>query len=205
MSRALRIFVASASLFAGLSLAQPEEPDHAIHQELRALLRKVEASVNAGKYDEMADCFHERVRATTITQEVILSRSEVAPYFRKWFGPGGFLAKLQMTLTADALTELGADKTWGVVRGSGQEDYTLANGRFYPMRTRWTATVVKDADGAWRILAIHVGTSFLDNPVLERTKSAIGWAAGAGFLAGALAAAAVAAVLSRRRRAAAAG
>lgn len=182
--------------------ARAEEPDHAIHEELRALLTKIETSINTEKYEEMAPCFHENVRATTINQEVILSREGIAPYFRKWFGKGGYLKKLHMTLTADALTELNAERTFGIVRGSGQEDYTLADGRFFPMKTRWTATVVKDTDGAWRILAIHIGTDFLDNPILTKAEKVLGLAAGLGFLAGAVVTAGLAYVVARRRRSA---
>ena len=69
-----------------------------------------------------------------------------------------------MKLEADALTEFYADKTIGVVRGSGEEDYVLSDTRFFPMKTRWTATVIKDTDGKWRILTLHIGTNFLDNP-----------------------------------------
>ena len=98
-------------------------------------------------------------------------KPEVAAYFRKWFGPGGYLKKLEMSLTADALTELSADKTWGIVRGHATETYTLADGRRYPMKTRWTATVVKEADGKWRLRAIHFGTNFLDNPILDEAAS----------------------------------
>ncbi len=195
------MFVA-ACLVLGAGYARSEEPDHAIHQELRALLTKLETAINTGKYEEMAPCFHENVRATTINQEVILSREGIAPYFRKWFGQGGYLKKLHMTLTADALTELNAEKTFGIVRGSGQEEYTLADGRFFPMKTRWTATVVKDADGAWRILAIHIGTNFLDNPILAKAEKALGAAAGFGFLGGVVLTAGVAYLVARRRRSA---
>jgi hypothetical protein len=75
-----------------------------------------------------------------------------------------------MRLTADDLTELSADKTWGIVRGSAIETYTLADGRVYPMPTRWTATVAKEPDGRWRLRAIHFGTNFLDNPILDEAK-----------------------------------
>ena len=44
------------------------------------------------------------IRATTITQETMSGPAEVSAYFKKWFGPGGFLKKLDMTFTADALT-----------------------------------------------------------------------------------------------------
>ena len=99
------------------------------------------------------------------------NRAEVSAYFRKWFGPGGYLKHLDMHFNADALTELSPDKTWGLVRGSGIENYTLADGRKYSMKTRWTAVLAKEADGKWRIRAIHIGTNFLDNPILDEAKS----------------------------------
>lgn len=175
-------------LFAPMALA--EEADHAIHQELRGILTTVQSAVNAGNYDAMLPVLGNDVRATTITQETMAGRAAVSAYFKRWFGPGGYLKKLEMKLTADDLTELSADKTWGIVRGSAIETYTLADGRVYPMPTRWTATVAKEADGHWRLRAIHFGTNFLDNPILDEAKrkakqyTAAG--AGGGLLAGLL-------------------
>jgi ketosteroid isomerase-like protein len=161
------------SLLACFLLAVPlsaEEADHEIHQELRGILTTVVNAINSGNYDAMLPVLSENIRATTITQEVISSRQNASEYFKKWFGPGAFLKKLEMSLNADALTELSADKTWGVVRGSGMERYTLADGRHYDMPTRWTATVAKESDGRWRLRAIHFGTNFLDNPILDEAK-----------------------------------
>jgi ketosteroid isomerase-like protein len=179
-------------LAAALLIAVPtyaaEEPDHAIHEELRAVLAAMQNAINAGKFDDMLPVISPDVRATPITQEVISKRDEVSGYFKRWFGPGGFLKSLQMTLTADALTELSADKTWGLARGSGLERYTLADGRIYDMKTRWTAVVQKEADGKWRLRGIHIGTDFLDNPILTDAKSKVlkvGLAsAGGGLLVG---------------------
>ena len=162
-----------ACLLLPFPLAAAEEPDHAIHQELRGVLSTVQNAINSGNYDAMLPVISENVRATTITQEVMSSRPEVSAYFKHWFGPGGYLKHLDMNLTADALTELNADKTWGLVRGSGIENYTLADGRKFPMKTRWTAVLVKEADGRWRLRAIHIGTNFLDNPILDAAKQAV--------------------------------
>ena len=163
-------------LLACLLFALPviaQEADHEIHEELRAVLTTVQNAVNSGNYDAMLPVISDSVRATTITQEVMSNRAEVSAYFRKWFGAGGFLKKLDMHLNADALTELSPDKTWGLVRGSGIENYTLADGRQYPMKTRWTAVLIKEADGKWRLRAIHIGTNFLDNPILDDAKRAV--------------------------------
>jgi ketosteroid isomerase-like protein len=162
-----------ACLFLTLPLYAAEEPDHEIHQELRGILITVQTAINSGNYDAMLPVLSKDIRATTITQEVMSGHEQVSAYFKHWFGPGGFLKKLDMTFTADALTELSPDKTWGVVRGSGMERYTLADGRQYDMPTRWTATVVKEADGKWRLRTIHFGTNFLDNPILTEAKHAV--------------------------------
>ena len=161
------------SLLTSLLVALPavaDEADHEIPQELRGILTTVVGAINSGNYDAMLPVLSENIRATTITQEVISSRQQASAYFKRYFGPGGILKKLQMSMTADALTELSPDKTWGIVRGSGLESYTLADGRVYDMPTRWTATVAKEADGKWRLRAIHFGTNFLDNPVLNDAK-----------------------------------
>src|SRR6266508_3063645 len=151
-------------------LAAAEEPDHAIHQELRGILTTVQSAINSGNYDAMLPVLSKDVRASTITQKTMAVQPAVSAYFKKWFGPGGYLKKLEMKLTADDLTELSADKTWGIVRGSAIETYTLADGRRYDMPTRWTATVAKEPDGKWRLRAIHFGTNFLDNPILDEAK-----------------------------------
>lgn len=172
-------------------VAAAEEPDHEIHQELRGILTTVQTAINNDRFDDMLPVLSKDVRATTITQEVMSGHAEVSSYFKKWFGPGGFLKDLQMQLTADALTELSADKTAGVVRGSAIESYTLADGRKYDMKTRWTATVIKEADGKWRLRTIHFGTDFLDNPILTEAKQAVyryaALAGAGGLLLGALA------------------
>jgi hypothetical protein len=68
------------------------------------------------------------------------------------------------------------------------------------MKTRWTATVIKDTDGKWRILTLHIGTDFLDNPILavaEDSAKFIGAAGGAvGLVFGLL----IMFMLGRRKR-----
>ena len=177
-----------------------EEPDHEIHQELRGILGTLQSSINSGNFDAMLPIVSERIRATTINQEVLSSHQDVSAYFKRWFGPGGYLKKLDMNLDADALTELSADKTWGVVRGSGIERYTLADGRRYDMKTRWTATLVKEDDGTWRLRAIHIGTNFLDNPILAEAEAAIWKITAVGTAAGILVGAALGFFLGRRKK-----
>lgn len=194
-------FVTFLLLIATLAYAG-EEPDHAIHEELRGLLHGIEQAINTEQYDNLAPYFHEKLRVTTINQEVISSRSEIGPYFKNWFGPGGFLKKLEMSLNADALTELYGEKTFGIVRGSGAENYILADGRYFAMKTRWTATVAKDTDGKWRILSLHIGTNFLDNPILTKAEASLMYFASGGLVVGLLLGWLIVFMIQRRKRSA---
>lgn len=170
--------------FTGFTAFAAEESDHAIHEELRALIQGIEEAVNQERYHDLAPFFHQNLRVTTINQEIISSRKEIGEYFDRWFGPDGYLKKVDMKLNADAVTELYADKNFGIVRGNGIENYILSDSRYYEMQTRWTATVIRGTDGKWRILSLHIGTNFLDNPILEEAETALVYFSGGGLLAG---------------------
>ena len=151
-------------------LVWAEEPDHAIHEELRGVLREVVAAMNSGQYDKMLPYLTEDVEATSITQEVMSSRADVSKYFQEWFGPIGYMRKMEMSLDADKLTELSPDKSWGLVRGKALEHYEAKDGNLFDFVTRWTAVMVRSDDGKWRLRAIHFGTNHLDNPVLTKVQ-----------------------------------
>lgn len=181
-------------------IAYAEEADHAIHEELREVLKVMASAINTGDFDKMLPVLSEQVRATPINQEFLTSHAEVSAYFKKWFGADGYLKKLEISLAPDALTELSADKSWGLVHGSGVEKYILRDGRPYEMHTRWTATMVRESDGRWRIRGIHIGTNFLDNPILSEAEHALGKAAGGGLVGGLLVGGAVGWYLGRRKQ-----
>ena len=183
MSKAIIIGIILLALSLG---ANAQEEDVAIHEELRGLLTGIQQAVNEERWGDIGQYFHRDMTVTTINQEVLTSPDDIEPYFDGWFGEGGYLESVEMSFEADALTRLNADKTLGIVFGSGKEDYMLAKGRFFSMDTRWTATVIKDDDGAWRILSIHIGTDFLDNPVLGSMERATRYTAAVSAIAGLL-------------------
>ncbi len=151
-------------------IAFAEEPDHAIHEELRGVLREIVSSINSGQYDKMLPYLAENFEGTSVTQEVMSSRGDVAKYFQEWFGPTGYMRKMQMNLEADKLTEFSPDKNWGLVRGKALEHYEAKDGDLFDFNTRWTALMARGDDGKWRLRAIHFGTNHLDNPVLAKVS-----------------------------------
>ena len=176
------------------------EPDREIHEELRALLKTAAEAINSGKFDDVLPVGAENLRITPITQELCMNRQELSAYFAKYFGPGRKLRSLHITFEPDALTELSPDKSWGLAYGKGLEDYTLNDGRVFPIPTRWTAVVAKEDDGKWRIRSMHIGTNFLDNPLINTVENAVKqYAIGAGVI-GVLVGLALGFVIGRRRR-----
>jgi ketosteroid isomerase-like protein len=159
--------------FGYLSAAAAQEPDHEIHEELRGVLREVQSAINSGQYDRMLPYLAPDIEATSITQEVMSNRADVAKYFETWFGPTGYMRRMNMKLDADQLTQLTPDKNWGLVRGKGLEHYEAKDGDTFDFVTRWTAVMAKGDDGKWRLRAIHFGTNQLDNPVLTKVKNTL--------------------------------
>jgi ketosteroid isomerase-like protein len=196
----IRYLLAAATMAMILpTAALAEEPDHAIHEELRGILREVEGAMNSGEYDRMLPVLDERIAATSMTQEVMGNRADVSNYFKEWFGPAGYMKRMNMKLVADALTELSPDKTWGLVRGNGIEHYEAKDGDQFDFKTRWTAVVTKGADDRWRLRALHFGTNHLDNPVLTKVQRTLTRYAYVGAAVALLAGLAIGFWLGRRR------
>lgn len=179
-----------------------ESSQQAIHQELRALLQGIETAINTQKYGDLAQYFDEKLHVTTINQNVITTPAGIDAYFKEWFGEGGYLKKLDIKLNADGLTQLYGDAqnpSWGLVYGDGIEQYQLVDGRYLDMKTRWTATVTKGQDGKWRILALHIGTNFYDNPIYHAVEQSRKYYALGGLVVGLLLGALGLAFVRRKR------
>lgn len=168
---------------------QTGSANNPIHQELRGLLQGIETAINTQQYGDLKQFFDAKLHVTTINQNVITTPAGLDGYFKEWFGEGAYLKKLDIKLTAEGLTQLHGDPenpTWGMVYGSGLEKYQLADGRNLDMKTRWSATVIKGADGKWRILALHIGTNFYDNPILHAVQQSTRYYAAGGLALGLL-------------------
>jgi ketosteroid isomerase-like protein len=168
MKRIVMIVIAlcyCASLVSAQETAQ--EPDKAVHDELRSLLKVTREAVNSGDYDKMLPALSEDVRLTTSTQDFLGSNKDVVEYMGNTFGEGKKMTSVKLEWEPEVLTELSPDKSWGLAYGTGVEDYVHSDGRTYHFLTRWTAVVAKEADGKWRIRGMHMGANFLDNPILD--------------------------------------
>jgi ketosteroid isomerase-like protein len=178
----LMSFVQSGA--AAFAAADAREADHAA---LRALRDKAAVAINKQDITALASCFTKEFAFTAVNQTVLTNEAQMREFFDRMFKSSGALVTgLKTEPKADILTRF-VDANTGVCYGSSMDTYTLKSGETVEMNVRWSAAVVKE-NGEWKVAIAHVGTDFLNNPVLDGAKSlakkAAIWAGAGGLLAG---------------------
>jgi ketosteroid isomerase-like protein len=158
------------------------------HDALRKLKGELEQAVPKRDFEAAKNLFHQPFMATVITQDSFTDLGTMKSYFDSLF-TRSFLRMKEVSIKAEAddLSSIYTG-TFAMTRGSTLERYELADGRAFDMKGRWTAVSIREADGKWKLLGIHMGTNFLDNPVLNAIERSVLWfgagGAGLGLLVG---------------------
>ena len=177
-----------------LSQAPPPK-DEAVHNELRALRDGLVDAINKGDIERQLTYLHPNVVVTALNGEVSRGHEGVRTYFLKMTtGPQRVVESFHCEVTVDELTILyGADT--GIAFGSAVQSYKLTDGLKLDVKTRWTATLVKEHD-RWLIASLHASANLFDNPLLAMTKRTAYWAGGICLVVGLIAGFAI----GRRRK-----
>lgn len=192
----LGIFV--SMLLCGQALAQQDAGTEADHTALRSLKEQAVKAVNTRDYDLARSLLREPFMATVITQDSFTDFEKLKTYFEGLYTRTFLRMKsISMSAEADELSQIYTG-TFALTRGSTKERYELADGRAFDMDGRWTAVSMKE-NGAWKVVAVHTGTNFLDNPVLAAIQGSV-TKFGAGGLALGLLIGFIAGWLVTRRR-----
>ncbi len=170
----------SALLFAMFlplsSLGFSEEAREKDHEALRAILKTIVHAINTQKLEEMESVFADSFTVTMVDQTRIRDLKGFHEYFRKLFDEKtGLLKSMTIEPEADRLTEFLSEDV-GVDEGISKDTYVLRNGRTVQLNSKWSGTFKKFGD-QWKVVSMHVGLNFLDNPVLAaREKEKFLWA-----------------------------
>ncbi len=186
-------------MLAGSALAQ-NAGTPADHDALRKLKASATEAVNKRDYPAARKLLHEPFMATLVTQDSFSSFDTLTAYFESLY-TRDFLRMKQVTFAAEAddLSQIYTG-TFAVNKGATKEHYELADGRAFDLAGRWTAVSLKE-NGEWKLLAVHSGTNFLDNPVLSAVEKSLLWFGAGGIGIGLLAGFAAGWLLRRRARA----
>ena len=151
---------------------------------LRALHDKMATAVNRQDTQMLMDCFAREFAFTAVNQVVVTNEFQVQALLDRMFrSDNAFLDNLRTEMRPDIPVRF-LDANVGICYGGSRDTCTMKSGKVIEMDTRWSATLVKEG-GEWKVAMLHVGTDFLDNPVLDGVKkfaSIFGVSAGVGSL-----------------------
>ena len=118
----------------------------------------------------LATCCAREFVFTAIDQTLVTSEAQFNALFDRMFRTKDApIASLKTEPEAAILTRF-IDQNTGICYGTSKDTYTMKDGHAVTINAHWTATVVKE-NGEWKVAAAHVGTNFLDNPVLTHVIS----------------------------------
>jgi len=197
--RSIARAAALSAVLAATAASAQEGSLAADHDALRKIKADVLNAINTRNLRGMDAIVHKPFTVTVITQDTFTDAGALQAYYDGLFTRKILRMKaVTMEAEADELSQIYTG-TFAVARGSTKERYELADGRSFDMRGRWTATAIKDG-GQWKLLALHGGTNFLDNPVLAAVEKSTAYTGAGGFAVG-LALGVLGSFLIRRKRA----
>jgi len=185
----LRAVLALALLLftAPIALAQTTQPAGAEedprHDELRAMRDGLVEAMNKADIDGMLKFCHPQIVYTPQDGTLLEGPQAIRDYSNKMLnGPGHIVEKLTVHPVVDRLTTFYGDDT-GVASGNSEDEFKLTDGRNFKLKSRWTASVVRE-DGKWLITSLHISSNVFDNPLLDLVKGFVMKAAIGGFALG---------------------
>jgi len=144
------------------------------HDALRKLKSDVTVAANKRDYAALQKTLHQPFMTTLVTQDSFTDFGKLKDYFESLYTRDMLRMKnVSIAAEADELSQI-YQGTFAVTKGSTKEHYELTDGRSFDMDGRWTAVSLKE-NGEWKLLAVHTGTNFLDNPVLNAIEKSVVW------------------------------
>lgn len=177
------------------SQAGQEDP---AHDELRAVRDSMIEAVNKQDLDRLLSHLHPNVVVTWLNGEVSRGPEEVRAYYNRMMtGPNRIVATIRVNPVVDRLSDLYGDTA--VAYGSSSDHFELTAGMKFDVKSRWSATVVKQ-DGRWLVVNFHASTNMFDNELLNMTKRTMYWVGGIAAVVGVGLGVVIILVLQRLRR-----
>jgi ketosteroid isomerase-like protein len=189
--RSFSLVLVAAFAMSGIASAQPSPQPvtvEADHVALRKLKADALAAINAQNFNRVRQLTHDPFMVTVVTQDSFNDFDRLVGFYKSLYTTDRpdrpRMKKVSIAAEADELSQIYTG-TFAVTRGSTVERYELADGRGFDLNGRWTGVSIKDGD-EWKMLAVHTGTNFLDNPVLHQYEKAVKWVGGGALVAGLL-------------------
>ncbi len=172
-----------------------ENPAHA---ELRKIRDQIKEAVNQNKPELIMPHLHPNVVVTWMDGQVSHGPKEVQAYYDKMMsGPDSKVESVKVDPVPEGLSDLYGDQglidaddvttpaRLAVSYGHSNDDFKLRHGLAFSLKTRWTATLVKEK-GRWLITSFHASAPLFDNPLRDLDRRMMYIAGGVGAVVGVL-------------------
>jgi hypothetical protein len=181
----LALAIALCVMLLGRPLLAQNVSQAADHEALRKLKTDVITAINTRNVQSMDTLLHKPFMSTLITQDSFTDIDRLKAYFDDLFTRSVLrINKITMEAEPDESAQIYTG-TFAVARGGTKEVYELGDGRTYTIPGRWTATTIKD-NGQWKVLAVHTGVNFIDNPVMTAVEKSTLYFGAGGVAVGAV-------------------
>jgi hypothetical protein len=195
----LALAIALCVMLLGRPLLAQNASQAADHEALRKLKTDVITAINTRNVQSMDTLLHKPFTSTLITQDSFADIERLKAYFDGLFTrPVLRINKITMEAEPDEPAQIYTG-TFAVARGGTKEVYELGDGRTYTIPGRWTATTIKD-NGQWKVLAVHTGVNFIDNPVMTAVEKSTLYFGAGGVAVGAVIGFVLGFFIHRKRR-----
>lgn len=175
----LGMFLVAATADAPKADAVKEDP---AHEELRAVKKGVEEAYQKRDIDAILKYLHPNVVLTWQNSQTMHGHKGMREFYeRMMVGDKSVVVNIDSKAEVDALSILYGGDT-AVAFGSLDDHFKLRDGMEFDLKSRWTATLVKE-DGRWQIVGFQVGTNMFDNGVLELIVKKVSYLMGGSALA----------------------
>lgn len=112
----------------------------------------------------MLTYLHENVVVTFQNGAVIRGRAGMRDFHRRMMeGENRTIKSVKTDLRSDELSIIHGDDA-AVAFGTVHDEFELANGMNFDLKSRWSATLVKEG-GRWLVASFHVSANVFDNAV----------------------------------------
>jgi hypothetical protein len=197
--KSLALAIALCVMLLGRPLLAQNASQAADHEALRKLKTDVITAINTRNVQSMDTLLHKPFMSTLITQDSFTDIERLKAYFDGLFTRSVLrINKITMEAEPDEQAQIYTG-TFAVARGGTKEVYELGDGRTYTIPGRWTATTIKD-NGQWKVLAVHTGVNFIDNPVMTAVEKSTLYFGAGGVALGAVVGFLLGFLIRRKRR-----
>ena len=160
----MRLLIIASLSFLSTSLLANEQ-DHIALREFKGHMLE---ALNNSDFITLEKLFHSNFTITFSDQSQFSSIENLKKYYNDLVNKTG-IEKITFSAESDAKS-IFLSPTVAVNRGSSIDQFLKNDGTELELKSRWTATMVKEND-KWKLAALHSGINFLDNAYTEKITS----------------------------------